>query len=747
MALLILVMLVGIGNHKMPVLSDADIAKFDSQQAPQASKTLSDADIAAFDKQGKSNPAFLPNENKVQSEEFQRPDSVSSMEKNYSTGHPILGTLSALSIPFQRAESTVANTALEAQKGNTNIHDYLSAAGRGLSGDQQGELGDLIRTTGFGGPANEAIARVTGLLGAMPIWNGVGGAASKVVGGVAKTVNPAFQGVEGHAGVYRNILNPGKGVIDDVEGNGKDINDAFQTMADERLPIKTVAQNNRDTIDVNDARTQLKGTIKGLSEQLSDYLKDSPAKFDLNDIKDQVDSKLRGAFKDDEDYEKAVDDVKDQMDASIRQRGKVNAQGNISPIVDAKTLNEIKQGKWQKGYNLLAPTAQKTSRIIGGVMKQAIVDAHPDDTTIQDLNSKMGKLQTADAILQKSHGKVVNGGALGNYIRGGVGAIVGEGIGAAMGHPIAGPIVGNAVALHLNRFINNPEFITSTLAKIRDLHDFGGSAEDAVKELSGKFGDQISANMPNLQQAMAARLKGSQGQPEDLNITKNLNDSDVGKIGDLSAEPGVTKVPADTTADFGGPEMAQEAEGGPAKQYIGPGPSGDLHSLQSARQEYETQRQPIKDDLNYGSKIAASAAVGAGAMAVTDKAQASQVNDHDVLKAVLGEQESGLTGQRAVASTIRNRRTIHGAYGANAIIEKGGNFYRKGTNGKPDRLIPKYAVLTAKQAVQDSKNKDFSNGSTNWFSDADLKQPAVMRMVKKMTRIGRYGDNNFYRKT
>lgn len=335
----------------------------------------------------------------------------------------------------------------------------------------------------------------------------------KALEGLGNVVSPMLQGLAGHGDVYRNLLNPGKGVVNDIEvKSGKDINDAFQTMADERLPIKSVIQNNRDTIDTNEARAQVKGKISGLYDQLQQKLQGSDAQFNLDDLKTQVDNKLRPIFKNDSDYESAQAEVDKEFEAMKRQRipgyadqvdqgGEAPApkigdlfqtdgaeKAQIDPVVDAPTLSNIKEGMWQKGYNLLAPNSQKVSRIIGNTLKQAIEDAHPEDTDIKDLNQQMGQLQTVDGILQKTHGKVVNGGALGNYLRGGVGAIVGEQLGMLLGHPVIGTGVGGFVGEQTNRLFNNPELITSALSKIRDIHEFGGSMADHAQDLAQKFG-------------------------------------------------------------------------------------------------------------------------------------------------------------------------------------------------------------------------------------------------------------------
>lgn len=69
---------------------------------------------------------------------------------------------------FQRGEAALANAGLELQRGET---DVLGEIQKGLSGEKLGELGDIIRTTGVGGRANEALSVTTGFFGALGAGN------------------------------------------------------------------------------------------------------------------------------------------------------------------------------------------------------------------------------------------------------------------------------------------------------------------------------------------------------------------------------------------------------------------------------------------------------------------------------------------------------------------------------------------------------------------------------------------------
>lgn len=138
-----------------------------------------------------------------------------------------------------------------------------------------------------------------------------------------------------------------------------------------------------------------------------------------------------------------------------------------------------------------------------------------------------------------------------------------------------------------------------------------------------------------------------------------------------------------------------------------------------------------------GPTMAAGSAISLGALAGNiSKAEAAtktpEMTDENAIKTIIGEAENqGKDGMRAVASTIRNRKTLRGAYGINAL-----------------RVVnKKYSKATyeqAKQAWEESKSKDFSGGSNHWFSDADLKQDNVKRMIRKMKMVKRVGTQSFY---
>ena len=127
------------------------------------------------------NQAFLPGINRVKKLLSTRKDSVQTLKEEMAykpnplqhpidyAMQPLVKGIKALGVPYQRIESTVAAPALAIQAGNPK--DIVKSLLGGISGKNQSQLGDLIRTTGFGGKNNELLASTTGLLGIAGLGN------------------------------------------------------------------------------------------------------------------------------------------------------------------------------------------------------------------------------------------------------------------------------------------------------------------------------------------------------------------------------------------------------------------------------------------------------------------------------------------------------------------------------------------------------------------------------------------------
>lgn len=125
---------------------------------------------------------FLPNAGAVEQNISQRPSQFQGlvdMAKNIQQ-HPIktlsdpmlnarmgLNTLGAVA---GTVEAPIASVGLDVQRGNINPQMAINAV-NAVRGKNPAQLGDIVRTTGFGGGLNEPLAASAGLLGMAKIGN------------------------------------------------------------------------------------------------------------------------------------------------------------------------------------------------------------------------------------------------------------------------------------------------------------------------------------------------------------------------------------------------------------------------------------------------------------------------------------------------------------------------------------------------------------------------------------------------
>ena len=77
---------------------------------------------------------------------------------------PFVFGLKALDIPRRTIESPTASAGLAMQRGELFTPQAMQEVGRGIIGTREAELGDIVRTTGFGGVLNEPLSATTGML-------------------------------------------------------------------------------------------------------------------------------------------------------------------------------------------------------------------------------------------------------------------------------------------------------------------------------------------------------------------------------------------------------------------------------------------------------------------------------------------------------------------------------------------------------------------------------------------------------
>lgn len=144
----------------------------------------------------------------------------------------------------------------------------------------------------------------------------------------------------------------------------------------------------------------------------------------------------------------------------------------------------------------------------------------------------------------------------------------------------------------------------------------------------------------------------------------------------------------------------------------------------------------------FGAGVASLTALGASTQA--NAAEKAPLNEQNVVRTLIGEAEAeGPDSMNAHASAIRNRNTLKGAYGLNAVTYRDGKYFRKTKKGEY-QISPKI-VDQAKQAWQKSGGADSSGGANHWFSESDLKTAKVQNMVKKMKLVKKIGGTSFFK--
>ena len=125
------------------------------------------------------------------------------------------------------------------------------------------------------------------------------------------------------------------------------------------------------------------------------------------------------------------------------------------------------------------------------------------------------------------------------------------------------------------------------------------------------------------------------------------------------------------------------------------------------------------------------------------------MTDENAIRTIMGEEENDYQCMLYVASTLRNRKTLQGAYGYRAIQKIGNNYYRISKKGK--RLLPQSVHTKALRAWLASKNDN--KNCYHWFSKQDLLQKNVQRIISKdkLVLVAQFGKgryiNYFYKRS
>jgi len=167
--------------------------------------------------------------------------------------------LSTLGGLFQRGLAAVANVGLEAQKGK--VKTIPSQALKGITGERLGQLGDITRATGFGGPLNEFISATTGLFAAAGVSNLA--SAGKIKKG-ADIMRKSFKGMKQAARAKKKFFFIDK--ADELTQGVDEVMGALKNEYDNLYNIKGLGQRALESVDditdVQDVVTRLPKNIQ-----------------------------------------------------------------------------------------------------------------------------------------------------------------------------------------------------------------------------------------------------------------------------------------------------------------------------------------------------------------------------------------------------------------------------------------------------------------------------------------------------
>lgn len=122
-------------------------------------------------------------------------------------------------------------------------------------------------------------------------------------------------------------------------------------------------------------------------------------------------------------------------------------------------------------------------------------------------------------------------------------------------------------------------------------------------------------------------------------------------------------------------------------------------------------------------------------------AMAGQIPDDMAVRAIIGEDSSSEQGMLAVAHAIRNRGTLKGVYGLQAVRWDRGHLKRY-HKGKVSEVISGDVYQLACKAWANSEDgRDITGGATHW-EGVKFKRPY---WAGKMVDCGVFGENRFYR--
>lgn len=527
------------------------------------------------------------------------------------------------------------------------------------------------------------------------------------------------------APLYRNILNPGKGIIKKVEiKSGGDINDSMKLAAKDALPINSV----EGKIDNRAAMDQIKSTTAPLYNEQNQILASNPGKqFDLQSIGGQVKANLSKNEKSASDLAADHAKVDNEINAEILRHGQ---------NVDGQTLNMIKQGMWGKSYNPLEPNANDGARAIGFAMKDAIEKAYPDQSIMEN-NAKIGQYLQLQRILEATHGQVVQGGKIGKYSAQGAGMLAG---GLVSAHApflgeIAGPLVGREIGGRVNDFMNDPTRLTSNWKNKISKYEIN-NPNPAQTRRPGVVSPQV-VGAPGVTPSMnpvtnAITGKAPIGLPSPRNVPYNPSQHTVMGQGSIK----MPNLKGEGVLESGRPDLPYTP--GP-EAIITPPPGTPEHaqtfSQGSVNPLVNVQQGSAIDPL--GKKIAplvVAGALGIGSVFNPSNSQASTVKDPERLKLSANQYIMKNEGWKAIPYLDTNGNKTVG-YG----FKEGGMAWKY----VPDAVKQGRRAMTQEEGIN-AFNKAYPAAVStaqkfagdNWGLLSEGQQKALTDMAYQMGSIG-----------
>ena len=136
----------------------------------------------------------------------------------------------------------------------------------------------------------------------------------------------------------------------------------------------------------------------------------------------------------------------------------------------------------------------------------------------------------------------------------------------------------------------------------------------------------------------------------------------------------------------------------------------------------------------------------------------AEVNEEQAIRGVIGESLTDYNSMLAIACAIRNRGTLDGVYGVNAVIDHNGQLVRvikkkTGTIYEPIsweiyNMANKAWYVSGDHEELNGPYVDVVKGATHWLSDYDLKhcRPAMTNWRFKYIETAYIGQTHFYKK-